>query len=64
MITDQQWYEVKIPIKDLTADNLSTDGSANLDLTKVDSFSIAPAWSSETELKGVHYQIDNVRFEN
>lgn len=61
-IVDQQWYEVKIPVADLTADNLDST-HPELDLTIVDTIVLAPGWASSTELMGFHFQIDNVRFE-
>lgn len=57
------WVEVRVPVVYLTNDNLSmTD--PNLNLSAVDVISIAPPWASATEQVGVHYQLDNIRFEN
>lgn len=61
-IVDQQWYQVKIPMAELTADNLD-DTHPELDLSAVDKVVFAPGWASSTELMGFHFQIDNVRFE-
>lgn len=57
------WVEVRIPVAYLTNDNLSvTDPDLNLSI--VDVIVISPPWASSTELMGVHYQLDNIRFEN
>lgn len=57
-----QWVTIRVPLSDLTvANRIDTDPDLNLSL--VDAILLAPPYASETEQKGVHYQLDNIRFE-
>lgn len=61
LIDDRDWWHIEIPLAYFLADN-GDPSAPNLDITAINTIIFAPAWSSDTELQGFHFQIDNIEF--
>lgn len=61
LVDDAEWRHLEIPLSYFMADN-GDPSAPNLDITAVNTIVFAPAWASDTELQGFHFQIDNIEF--